>query len=186
VSLPASPSTGSIDASSPTSLSVHCLRSNTQYSHRENYRFRNQLFLNVFWQVYRSFHNKAPISEEARKQLESFNVTDEEFTELFVVRGQGIGGRGDTFPCWITKLYLMSVRNLHVERLSWELVLKSVFKTEPQEVSSLLGRVIVSLFLYTAYIKTLLLPQALATRHPMVTGNSPRQENLRKYQTSSL
>lgn len=35
VSLPASPSTGgSIDASSPTTLSVHSLRSNTQYSHR--------------------------------------------------------------------------------------------------------------------------------------------------------
>jgi hypothetical protein len=33
--------------------------------------------------------------------------------------------------------------------------------------------------IYKAYIKTLLLLQALATRHPMATGNSPRQESLR-------
>jgi hypothetical protein len=54
--------------------------------HRKIYRSRNQLFLNAFWQVYHSFLNKTPISEEARKQLESFNVTDEEFTELVVDR----------------------------------------------------------------------------------------------------
>jgi hypothetical protein len=80
-----SPSTGdSIDASSPTSLSVHPLQSNTQYSGPEFHRSRNQLFLNTFWQVYRSFVDRTPISEEVRKQLHSFPVTDEEFTELVV------------------------------------------------------------------------------------------------------
>jgi hypothetical protein len=52
----------------------------------------NPLFLNTFWQVYRSFLNETPISEEARKQLESFNVTDDEFTEL-VVDSELEGGR---------------------------------------------------------------------------------------------
>jgi len=34
----------------------------------------------VFWQVYHLFLNKTPI--EAQKQLESFNVTDDELTKL--------------------------------------------------------------------------------------------------------
>jgi hypothetical protein len=87
VSSPANPSTGdSVHVSSPSSPSVHSLRSNTQYSHQEIYTSRNQLFLNAFWQVYRSFLNQTPISEEARQQLESFNVTEEEFTQLVVDR----------------------------------------------------------------------------------------------------
>ena len=43
-------------------------------------------FWNVFWQVYRSFLNKSLISEEAQKHLKSFNVTEEEFTQLVVDR----------------------------------------------------------------------------------------------------
>jgi hypothetical protein len=55
-------------------------------------------------------------------------------------------------------LYLMSGRILHMEGLSPKLLHKSVFKTEPQEVSSLRAREIVSLFLYDLHQDITLTP----------------------------
>jgi hypothetical protein len=70
---------------------VHSLRSKSQYSHQEVYRSRNQALLNAFWPVYHSFRDQTPISEEARKRLESVNVTEEEFRHLVVDRELEVG-----------------------------------------------------------------------------------------------
>ena len=82
VSVHTTPSTrDSLDAPSSTSFSAHSLGFNTQYSHSEICRPRNQLFLNA---LCRLFLNNTPISEEAREHLESFYVTEDEFTQLVV------------------------------------------------------------------------------------------------------